>query len=267
MLRSQDFREWGINQVQTPKKYYAGFYMCKSRQVKILFQVFITFVFTGFTLGESPQFTGGFSHYGSTTVQFEEAAFVKIEEVAKQKENADKLKRRQAQEAERNLQLRYEEKVKEKIRQVISNYQWRMDPESIQQIENSILAESKIYDYDPMFLTALIITESSFNSKARSHKGAIGLMQIIPRTGAALALEKKMHWQGNPTLYNPQTNIALGAYYLKKMHARFGDINLALEAYNHGPTKLAKYLKRGYQPRRYSKKVLEIYEMIDFEPT
>ena len=142
-----------------------------------------------------------------------------------------------------------------------------MSSERIQQIQKSILEESKIYDYDPLFLTALIITESSFNSKARSNKGAIGLMQIIPRTGAALALEKKIQWRGNPTLYNPQTNIALGAYYLKKLHKRFGDLNLALEAYNHGPTKLAKYLKRGYQPRRYSKKVFKIYEMIDFEPT
>ena len=241
--------------------------MFKSRQVKILFQVFIAFIFTGFSMGESSRLLDGLSPYGSSAIQFEEAAFVKIKKIAEQKENAEKQKRLQAQEAERKLQLRYEERVKDKIRQVISNYRGRMSSERIQQIQKSILAESKIHDYDPLFLTALIITESSFNSKARSNKGALGLMQIIPRTGAALALEKNMQWQGNPTLYNPQTNIALGAYYLKKMHKRFGDLNLALEAYNHGPTKLAKYLKRGYQPRRYSKKVLQIYEMIDFEPT
>lgn len=234
--------------------------MFKSRQIKILFQVFIAFVFTGFSMGESSRLLDGLSPYGSSVIQFEETAFARIEDMAKQK-------RLQAQEAERKLQLRYEERVKDKIRQVISNYRGRMSSERIQQIQKSILEESKIHDYDPLFLTALIITESSFNSKARSNKGALGLMQIIPRTGAALALEKKMQWQGNPTLYNPQTNIALGAYYLKKLHKRFGDLNLALEAYNHGPTKLAKYLKRGYQPRRYSKKVLKIYEMIDFEPT
>jgi soluble lytic murein transglycosylase-like protein len=241
--------------------------MFKSRQVKILFQVFIAFTFTGFSMGESSRLLDGLSPYSSSAIQFEEAAFIKIKEIAEQKENAEKQKRLQAQEAERKLQLRYEERVKDKIRQVIYNYRGRMSSERIQQIQKSILAESKIHDYDPLFLTALIITESSFNSKARSHKGALGLMQIIPRTGAALALEKKMQWQGNPTLYNPQTNIALGAYYLKKLHKRFGDLNLALEAYNHGPTKLDKYLKRGYQPRRYSKKVLKIYEMIDFEPT
>ena len=164
------------------------------------------------------------------------------------------------------IQLSYDKKVEEKIQQVISGYQMRMDPERIRQIPKSILAESKIYDYDPMFLTALIITESSFNTRARSNRGAIGLMQIVPTTGVAMASEKKMAWEGKPTLYNPQANIALGAYYLNKLHNRFGDLDLALEAYNHGPTKLAKYLKRGYQPTRYSKKVFKIYKMIDFEP-
>ncbi len=234
--------------------------MFKSAQVRILFQVFILIVFSGFSMGESSRFIEGLSPYSFAVGQFEETAFVRLEDRAKQK-------RLQAREAELELQQKYEEKVKDKIRAAIFDYQLRMSPERIQQIQKSILAESKIYDFDPLFLTALIITESSFNSKARSNKGAIGLMQIIPRTGAALALEKNMHWKGHPTLYNPQENIALGTYYLNKLHTRFGDLNLALEAYNHGPTKLDKYLKRGYQPRKYSKKVFQIYEMIDFEPT
>ena len=241
--------------------------MFRSIQVKILFQVFITIVLSGYSMGESPRFLYGLSPYHSAAVQFEEIVFARIGEMEKQKEIVEKQKLILLMEAERKLQLQYEEKVKDKIRQVISIYQLRMDPETIQQIPKSILAESKIYDYDPLFLTALIITESSFNSKARSNKGAIGLMQIIPRTGEALAIEKKIEWKGNPTLYNPEANIALGAYYLNKLHNRFGDLNLALEAYYHGPTRLDKYLKRGYQPRRYSKKVFKIYEMIDFEPT
>jgi len=245
--------------------------MLRSKQAKILFPVFIALIFSGFSLGESTWFMKGLSPYNSAAFQFEEMAFVKIEEIARRKSiaarEAEKQRIIQAREAKRKYQLKYDEKVKEKIRQVISTYQIRMDPEHIRQIPTSILAESKIYNYDPMFLTALIITESSFNSRARSHRGAIGLMQIIPRTGVAMAAEKKMEWKGTPTLYNPQTNIALGAYYLNKMHNRYGDLNLALEAYNHGPTKLDKYLKRGYQPRRYSKKVFKIYEMIDFGPT
>jgi len=245
--------------------------MFMSKQMKILFPVFIALIFSGFSLGDSPRFLNGLSPYNSAAIQFEEMAFVKRVEIARRKSmaanEAEKQNTIRAREADRKFQLSYEIKVKEKIRQVISNYQIRMDPEHIRQILQSILAESKIYNYDPMFLTALIIAESSFNSRARSNRGAIGLMQIIPRTGVALAKEKKMEWNGSPTLYNPQANIALGTYYLNKLHNRFGDLDLALEAYNHGPTKLAKYLKRGYQPRRYSKKVFKIYEMIDFEPT
>jgi soluble lytic murein transglycosylase-like protein len=245
--------------------------MFRSKQIKKLYPVIFAIMLTGFSLGEAPQSIRGLSPYSSAAIQFEETAFVKIIQDAQQKaiaaRKAEEQRIAQAQEAERIFQLNYDKKVKEKIRQVISNYQFRMNPDHIQKIPTRILAESKKYDYDPMFLTALIITESSFNSKARSHRGALGLMQIIPRTGVALATENNMEWKGNPTLYNPEVNIALGAYYLNKLHSRFGDLNLALEAYNHGPTKLAKYLKRGYQPRRYSQKVFKIYEMIDFEPT
>jgi len=245
--------------------------MFKSKQVKILFPVFIALIFSGFSLGESPKLMKGLSPYNSAAIQFEEKAFVRIMEIAKQNSisarEAEKQKIIQAREAERETQLNYEEKVTDKIRQLITKYQIQIYAEHIQEIPKSILAESKIYDYDPMFLTALIITESSFNSRARSNRGALGLMQIVPRTGVALAREKNIEWKGSQTLYNPYVNIELGAYYLNKLHNRFGDLNLALEAYNHGPTKLAEYLKRGYQPRSYSNKVLEIYEMIDVKPT
>lgn len=245
--------------------------MFKSKQMKILFPVFITLILSGFSLNGSHPPMKGLSPFSSAVIKFEETAFVKIEETARQKSlaaiKAESQRIIKEREAELRFQQNYEKRVKEKIRRVISDYRARMSPEHIQEISKSILAESKNYDYDPMFLTALIITESSFDRKARSNRGAIGLMQIVPRTGVAMATEKKMKWNGNPTLYNPQINIALGTYYLNKLHNRFGDLNLALEAYNHGPTKLAKYLKRGYQPKRYSKKVLKIYAMIDFEPS
>jgi soluble lytic murein transglycosylase len=92
-------------------------------------------------------------------------------------------------------------------------------------------------------LTAIIITESSFNKRARSNRGALGLMQIRPATGKQLATEVSVQWRGAPSLYDPETNIALGAYYLNKLFLRFGDLGLALEAYNHGPSRLKGYLK------------------------
>lgn len=230
------------------------------KQIKNLFPVSMAFIFSLVFMGKTPQPIKGLSPFHSAAIQFEETVFLKIWEIAKQKEIEE-------QEAQKRFQLSYEKKIKEKIRKVISNYQRRMNPEHFEEIPEMILAESKAYGYDPMFLTALIITESSFDNKARSHRGAMGLMQILPRTGVALASEKEVEWKGSPTLYNPEINIALGTYYLNKLQSRFGDLNLALEAYNHGPTRLDKYLKRGYQPRRYSKKVFQIYEEIDFEPS
>ena len=97
------------------------------------------------------------------------------------------------------------------------------------------MAESQKYGYDPLFLTALIITESSFYNWAKSNRGAHGLMQLKLATAVEVASETHLKWKGTPTLYDPQKNIALGAYYLNKMVTRFGDLTLALEAYNQGP--------------------------------
>jgi peptidoglycan lytic transglycosylase len=234
--------------------------MFKSNQLKSLLPTLLVSLFALVFMGQTSQPINGLSPYHSAAIQFEEMVFVKILDLAKQKEIEEK-------EAQIKFQLSYDRKIKEKIRKVISDYQRRMDPQHFEEIPGMILAESKVYGYDPMFVTALIITESSFNNKARSHRGAMGLMQILPKTGVALASEKEMEWKGRSTLYNPEINIALGTYYLNKLQSRFGDLNLALEAYNHGPTRLDKYLKRGYQPKGYSKKVFQIYDMIDFEPS
>jgi transglycosylase-like protein with SLT domain len=241
--------------------------MFGSNQIKNILTTLLVSIFAMVFMGQTAQPISGLSPYHSAVIQFEEVVFAKALYLAEQKENFEKQKEIAEKEAQKEIQLSYERKIKEKIRQVISAYQRRMDPQHFEKIPGMILAESKVYGYDPMFVTALIITESSFNNKARSHRGAMGLMQILPRTGVALASEKEMEWKGSPTLYNPEINIALGTYYLNKLENRFGDLNLALEAYNHGPTRLAKYLKRGYQPKRYSKKVLKIYDMIDFEPS
>lgn len=234
-------------------------------QVKTIFPVFITLLFSAAFMGHAYQpAIKGLSSYNSAAIRFEETVFQKKLEIALQKGYEEK-------ETQGKIQLSYEKsyekKIKGRIRNVIAHYQGRMSPQHVQDVPGMILAESKKYDFDPMLLTALIVTESSFNNKARSRKGAMGLMQILPGTAAALASEKEMEWKGGPTLYNPKVNIALGSYYLKKLQRRFGDIILALEAYNHGPTRLDKYLKRGFQPKTYSTKVLKVYETIGFEPS
>ena len=64
---------------------------------------------------------------------------------------------------------------------------------------------------------------------ARSHAGAEGLLQLMPETARELQLDISV----------PQTNVLAGARYLRKMLDRFGNVELALAAYNAGPTAVA----------------------------
>ena len=151
---------------------------------------------------------------------------------------------------------------KKRIAQQIAQYKTGLQASHIDDLPELIIHESKKYGYDPLLLTAVIITESSFNNWARSNRGAHGLMQIRPATGKELAAEVRVQWQGTSSLYDPETNITLGAYYLNKLFLRFGDLGLALEAYNHGPSRLKGYLKKGYRPKRYSRQVFKKYSSL-----
>jgi soluble lytic murein transglycosylase len=160
--------------------------------------------------------------------------------------------------------LREKQRIENQIFDVISSYSTGLDLDLLNQVPQWIYEESQKYDYDPLLLTALIVTESSFNNWAKSHRGALGLMQIRPRTGHAMATEVNLKWEGKPTLFKPDSNIALGTYYLNKLQNRFNnDMKLALEAYNHGPTRLQRYIQQGKRiPADYSNKVLKIYDLI-----
>ncbi len=155
-----------------------------------------------------------------------------------------------------------EQRVKSKIWKVISKHRTGLEVKSLKQIPHRIYQESKKYGYDPLFLTALIVTESSFNNWAKSHKGALGLMQIKLATGQAMASEMGTAWAGQSTLFDPATNIALGAFYLNKLKQRFKYMKIALEAYNHGPSRISRYLRKGKLPEDYSRKVFRIYDSI-----
>lgn len=155
-----------------------------------------------------------------------------------------------------------DQEVHAKIKSVITDYKTGLDDYKKDQITQHILKQGKKYGYDPLFLTALIITESSFNHRAKSKAGALGLMQIRPNTGKAMAVETNIRWRGTRTLYRPEKNIALGSFYLSKLVNRFGDMKTALEAYNHGPTRTARYLRRGKKTQKYSGKVFAIYNQI-----
>ena len=102
-----------------------------------------------------------------------------------------------------------------------------------------IATMSEAHGVDPMLVRALIQVESNYKARAKSHKGAMGLMQLMPAT----AREYKVR---NP--YDPKANIAAGVKHLKSLIDRLGDVGKALAAYNAGEGAVQKY--NGIPPYR-----------------
>lgn len=112
------------------------------------------------------------------------------------------------------------------------------------------------YDVDSLLLEALVSQESAFDDDAVSHKGAMGLTQLMPSTAKMLGVT-------NPR--DPLQNLTGGAKYLKQMITEFGgDVEKALAAYNAGPGAVRKY--GGIPPygetQDYVRKILANYEAL-----
>ncbi len=148
---------------------------------------------------------------------------------------------------------------------IIEEYGRGLDREKREELVKVIMEESRRYGLDPLFVLAVIETESTYYYRARSRRGARGLMQIRYFVGKALSKEMDVEWKGVKTLYDPVDNVKLGIYYLAKLIERFGSIDVALTAYNYGPTYVSKLLARGQRlPLHYSRKVLRAYrELLD----
>ncbi len=129
-----------------------------------------------------------------------------------------------------------------------------------------IVAEARRAGFAPETVLAVIAVESSWNTRAVSHAGAFGLMQLLPETAAAVASQAGVRWEGPETLFNPVDNVRLGVHYLEYLVDRFGDLPTALTAYNWGPTRIARFLRGGRTlPVRYSDRVL--HELSNLERT
>ena len=124
----------------------------------------------------------------------------------------------------------------------------------IKEYEGIITQASQRFNVDPSLVKALIKAESDFDNRAVSHKGAQGLMQLMPETANAMQV-------ANP--FSPEENIFGGTRYFSLLLDRFkNDKVLALAAYNAGPEAVETY--GGIPPfpetKSFVAKVLDYYE-------
>jgi len=116
--------------------------------------------------------------------------------------------------------------------------------------EELIIRYASEYRLDPYLVCAVIWVESKFDATATSHRGARGLMQVIPATGQWAAEKLGIEGYNDDSLYDPAVNIQIGCWYLDNLRRQFnGNIDLALAAYNGGSGNVEKWLK----DPRYSK--------------
>ena len=118
----------------------------------------------------------------------------------------------------------------------------------IEEFHDLVDGYSEIHELDPDLVRAVIYVESGGNPRAVSPKGASGLMQLMPQSFVELGDEER---------FDPETNISSGTRYLRQMLDRFQSVEVALWAYNAGPTAV----EREFMPletREYVPRVLRI---------
>ena len=141
-----------------------------------------------------------------------------------------------------------------------------------------IEAESGRHRLDPLLILAIIREESAFDPKAISSRGARGLMQVMPETGAWIAARLGEEFMLG-RLFVPADNIRFGTWYLAALLAEFqGDLTRSLVAYNAGGNKVRAWLAEGTwdgslaaldrlpykETRRYVIKIIRSYRIYRF---
>lgn len=121
--------------------------------------------------------------------------------------------------------------------------------------KKQVIKAARAHDLDQALLRAIIMVESSNNPKAVSSDGAVGLMQLMPKTAQRYGVSDR---------YDPEENIQAGAKYLHHLMLRFhGDLTLALAAYNAGEGAVISHgnqIPPYPETLRYIPRVLSLYE-------
>ncbi|MCM2353096.1 MAG: lytic transglycosylase domain-containing protein [Pseudobdellovibrio sp.] len=127
----------------------------------------------------------------------------------------------------------------------------------------AVFAESKQYEYDPIFLMAVIKTESQFNERAIGTSGEVGLMQIKPDTAKWICKKKGVKWKGPQALKNPEYNIKVSALYFKYLKKTLDSKSSRyVNAYNMGIGRLGRLPAEDISAHPYYHKVIKNYTEI-----
>lgn len=117
-----------------------------------------------------------------------------------------------------------------------------------------ILDASRRYALSPALIKAVVLAESGMNPNALSSAGAMGLMQLMPKTAAGLGVTDP---------WDPEQNIDGGSRYIREQLDRFGDLRRSIAAYHAGPANVTKY--GGIPPfestQTYVERVLDLYDL------
>jgi len=127
--------------------------------------------------------------------------------------------------------------------------------------EVSLRREAARNNFDPMIAAGLIRQESTFQADAVSHANAIGLMQVLPKTGKLLAKQLKVRYV-KTKLFDPEYNLELGMLYIADLQRATGAPEYALAAFNAGEDRIA-----AWRAERKYEEIPELVESIPFTET
>lgn len=147
-----------------------------------------------------------------------------------EKERIEDELRKKRKDAEKKRAIARHKKISEEsiIAEIITKLQPKVSNKEKTEIAQSVVELSKKYELDPYWMLSIMYTESRFKNNVVSNKGAVGLMQLIPKTA------KQFGAKSTEELYNPKINMNVGFKHYKYLLDRYNNPKMATIAYNQG---------------------------------
>jgi soluble lytic murein transglycosylase len=146
-----------------------------------------------------------------------------------------------------------------RLRELLAENRIYLSRSNVEAMASRVEQVSRKYGIGSEMIYAVIRAESSFDPKALSNKGAMGLMQLLPSTAREVASQLNIRWTDERMLWDPLTNLEMGTFYLSTLLTRFDNMEVALAAYNQGPNRIAALqATQAELPMEYPDRVLSI---------